>query len=193
MTTRVPDGASAHDVDDVRAREAAHTRDLAAQGRVLRLWRPPLRPGEWRTIGLFAAGDPEDLERTLASMPLRVWRSDEVTVLGPHPDDPGRGTVPLEAARDEYLVTLVVAVPEGVSPETVDDRFFREASRARALAADGQLVRLWTLSSPNHRLGLWQAAGAGQLREILQCLPLAEWLTVETVPLTRHPSDPLSR
>ncbi|ONI74504.1 muconolactone delta-isomerase [Kribbella sp. ALI-6-A] len=88
MTTRVPEGVSPQEVDDVRAREAAHTRELAAEGRVLRLWRPPLKPGEWRTIGLFAADDAEELERTLASMPLRIWRTDEVLVLSPHPNDP---------------------------------------------------------------------------------------------------------
>ena len=29
------------------------------------------------------------LEDVLASMPLRVWRTDEVTPLSPHPNDPG--------------------------------------------------------------------------------------------------------
>jgi muconolactone D-isomerase len=47
---------------------------LAAQGHLLRLWRPPLQPGEWRTLGLFAAGG-DRLEEVLASMPLRVWRT----------------------------------------------------------------------------------------------------------------------
>jgi muconolactone D-isomerase len=88
MTTHVPDGTSPEAVDEVRAREAAHSRDLAEQGHLLRLWRPPLRPGEWRTLGLFAADDSDQLERVLASMPLRVWRSDEVTPLSPHPNDP---------------------------------------------------------------------------------------------------------
>jgi muconolactone delta-isomerase len=90
MTTWVPDGTSTHEVDVIRAREAAHTRDLAAQGRVLRLWRPPLEPGRWRTIALFAADDPDDLERTLTSMPLRIWRTHEITALDTHADDPGR-------------------------------------------------------------------------------------------------------
>jgi muconolactone D-isomerase len=89
MTTRVPDGTAEEAVTDVRAREAAHSRDLAAQGYLLRLWRPPLRPGEWRTLGLFAAADADELEQVLASMPLRVWRTDEVTPLSPHPNDPG--------------------------------------------------------------------------------------------------------
>ena len=71
MTTHVPDGTSEEAVDDVRAREAAHSRDLAAQGHLLRLWRPPLQPGEWRMLGLFFAGDGDQLEEVLASMPLR--------------------------------------------------------------------------------------------------------------------------
>jgi muconolactone delta-isomerase len=192
MTTRVPEGTPAHEVDDIRAREAANTRDLAAQERVLRLWRPPLGPGEWRTIGLFAADGAGDLEGVLASMPLRVWRTDEVTALGVHPNDPGRDKVPLVAGSEEHLVTFVVGVPAGTGPEVVDERFAREAGRARELAADGHLVRLWKLPGQDRSLGLWQASGTGQLQEILRSLPLGDWLTVETVPLTRHPSDPAS-
>ena len=91
MTTHVPDGTPAEEVDDIRAREAARSRELAAQGHLLRLWRPPLQPGEWRTLGLFAADDASQLEKVLSSMPLRVWRTDEVTPLSPHPSDPGTG------------------------------------------------------------------------------------------------------
>lgn len=88
MTTHVPDGTSAETVDDIRTREAARSRELAAQGHLLRLWRPPLQPGEWRTLGLFAADSDGQLEEVLASMPLRVWRTDEVTPLAQHPNDP---------------------------------------------------------------------------------------------------------
>jgi Muconolactone delta-isomerase len=48
MTTHVPDGTPDQAVDDVRAREAAHSRELAAAGRLLRLWRPPPRLGDSR-------------------------------------------------------------------------------------------------------------------------------------------------
>src|ERR1700677_2024529 len=88
MTTHVPDGTSDAAVEDVRAREAAHSRDLAAEGHLLRLWPPPLQPGEWRTFGLFAAADRAELESVLLSMPLQVWRTDEVATLSPHPNDP---------------------------------------------------------------------------------------------------------
>ncbi len=98
MTTVVPEGTSPDEVDDIRAREAAHSLELAHQGHLLRLWRPPLHPGEWRTLGLFAAADSDELESVLASMPLRVWRTDEVTPLQPHPNDPGnqRPQLPVE-------------------------------------------------------------------------------------------------
>jgi muconolactone D-isomerase len=89
MTTHVPEGTPQPEVDEVRARKAARSAELVAQRHLLRLWHPPLQPGEWRTLGLFAAEDADRLEEVLASMPLRVWRTDEVTPLGPHPSDPG--------------------------------------------------------------------------------------------------------
>jgi muconolactone delta-isomerase len=186
MTTRVPDGTTAQEVDDVRAREAAHSRELAARGRLLRLWRPPLGPGEWRSIGLFDDEGPDALERTLASMPLRVWRTDEPAELGTHPDDPGRGEVPIAADSEEYLVTFTVDTPSGTSPEAVAEL----TARARELAAGGHLIRWWTLPGRGRTIGLWQAPTAERMREILESLPTADRLTVETLPLTRHPSDP---
>ena len=88
MTTHVPAGTADEAVDEMRAREAAHSRELAEQGHLLRLWRPPLAPGEWRTLGLFSAADEAELTRVLTAMPLRVWRTDEVLPLSPHPSDP---------------------------------------------------------------------------------------------------------
>jgi muconolactone delta-isomerase len=88
MTTHVPEGTSPEAVDDIRGREALRARELAAQGSLLRLWRPLTREGEWRSIGLFAAQDAEHLEEVLASMPLRIWRTDEVMPLQQHPNDP---------------------------------------------------------------------------------------------------------
>jgi muconolactone D-isomerase len=89
MTTHVPEGTSDAAVQDIRGREAAHSRELAAEGHLLRLWRPPLQPGEWRTLGLFAADDDTELEKVLSTMPLRIWRTDEITPLSQHPNDPG--------------------------------------------------------------------------------------------------------
>ena len=71
MTTHVPDGTPDQAVDEVRAREAACSRELAAAGHLVRLWRPPLRPGEWRSLGLFAAADDGQLEQALRRRGVR--------------------------------------------------------------------------------------------------------------------------
>jgi len=188
MTTRVPEGTPEDTVQDIRAREAAHSRELAAQGHLLRLWRPPLQPGEWRTLGLFAATDGDRLEEVLASMPLRVWRTDEVTPLSQHPNDP-RPTPGAAQQAAEFLVALTLAVPPGTGGQTVEDTKAREAQAAHDLAAQGHLLRLWTL--PDGRaLGLYQARDAAQMLAILKALPLSPWMTVDTTPLSPHPSDP---
>ena len=89
MTTHVPAGTPDAVVDEIRGREAVRARELVGEGRLLRLWRPPLRPGEWRTLGLFAAADRAELEQVLASMPLRVCAPARSTPLSAHPNDPG--------------------------------------------------------------------------------------------------------
>ncbi len=76
MTTRVPNGTPDATIEDIRTREAARSRELAAAGHLLRLWHPPLESGEWRTLGLFAADDRDQLGAVLPSMPLRVWRTE---------------------------------------------------------------------------------------------------------------------
>jgi muconolactone delta-isomerase len=189
MTTHVPDGTPEEAVQDIRAREAAHSRELAAQGHLLRLWRPPLQPGEWRTLGLFAAADGDRLEEVLASMPLRVWRTDEVTPLSPHPNDPPPTPTSGAVTATEFLVTFTLAVPPGTAGQTVEDTKTREAQAAHDLAGQGHLLRLWT--RPDGRpLGLYQARDAAQMQAILEALPLSPWMTVDTTPLSPHPSDP---
>jgi muconolactone delta-isomerase len=193
MTTQVPAGTSEAAVDDIRAREAAHTRELAAQGHVLRLWRPPLGPGEWRTIGLFAATDPAELDRVLASMPLRVWRSDEVKELAAHPNDPAPlSSSPPAPEGTEFLVTFTPAVPAGTPATDVEKATAGEAERTAELARQGHLVRLWVLPAEHGTppaLGLWRAGGDAEMRAILESLPLNPYLTTRTTKLTPHPSD----
>jgi muconolactone delta-isomerase len=106
MVTTVPDGTTDAEVGAIRTREAARSRELAAQGHLLRLWRPPLGAGEWRSWGLFRAADATELESVLSSMPLRIWRHDTVTPLTAHPSDPGGRELMSDpaAAADEAAV-----------------------------------------------------------------------------------------
>jgi muconolactone delta-isomerase len=186
MTTHVPDGTAQQEVDEVRAREAAHSAELAAQRHLLRLWRPPLRPGEWRTLGLFAAQDAGQLEEVLASMPLRVWRTDEVTPLGPHPFDP-----PTAAAGSgtEFFAAFTLTIPDGTPDQVADDTIAAEGRRVMELAGQGHVSRIWRL--PDGRtLGLYRAADEAELATVLRSLPLYPWLELHITPLSPHGSDP---
>ena len=82
LVTTVPEGTSPVKVDELRAAE------LAKAGYLVRLWRPPLGPGEWRSIGLFRAADEAELREVLASLPLHIWMKVTITPLTPHPNDP---------------------------------------------------------------------------------------------------------
>jgi len=189
MTTHVPDGTPQQAVDDIRAREAARSRELAAQGSLVRLWRPPLQPGEWRTFGLFSASDDSQLEDVLASMPLRVWRDDEVTPLSHHPNDPGSGRRTNRTGA-EFFTIFVSDIPAGTPDEAVADAKARERGRAHELAEEAHLERLWELPGEGRALGLWRATDANEMQAIIKSLPLDPYMTTEITPLTRHPSDP---
>ncbi len=191
MTTHVPDGTPEETVHAVRSREAACTRRLAKDGLLLRLWRPPQEPGEWRTLGLFAAEDDAHLDTVLGSMPLHVWRVDIVAPLSEHPNDPSftRG-----GRMSEFLTTLTITIPDGTPAGLVDDLTRKEAVRARELASEGRLVRLWSMQSPRGRrrtLGLWSADDGDDLMAALESLPLHRWMAIDPIPLSVHPNDPV--
>jgi muconolactone delta-isomerase len=192
MTTHVPAGTSDAAVDEIRNRESVRSKELAAQGRLLRLWRPPLAPGEWRTLGLFEADDRTALETVLLSMPLRVWRTDEIVPLSPHPNDPGphmqEGSS--RAEGNEFFTTFTISIPARTPSGLVDDVDAREADRAQELADQGRLLRLWGLPGEHRTLGLWRAGSAEEMGTVLTSLPLRPWAQVETVQLAPHPSDP---
>ena len=197
MTTHVPDGTPDAAVDDIRAREAAHSKELAAEGHLVRLWRPPLQPGEWRTLGLFDAADAGQLETVLQSMPLRIWRTDEVTPLLPHPNDPGPptrrpGSSDPAQGGSEFFTTFTLTIPPDATDGAVDAAGAREADRTRELAAQGRLLRLWELPGEGRSLGLWFEPDPDDIRATMDSLPLRAWLDVQTTQLTPHPSDPAS-
>ena len=133
MVTTVPDGATDAEVDAIRTREAARSRELVAQGHLLRLWRPPLDVGQWRTWGVFQAADATELQSVLSSMPLRVWRRDTVTPLTAHPSDPGgRKVMTSQASTSEVgildaVLTRWKAAVDAHHPEQVAALFTTDA------------------------------------------------------------------
>src|ERR1700752_1569998 len=136
MVTTVPEGTTDAEVDAIRGREAARSRQLAAQGHLLRLWRPPLDAGEWRSLGLFQAADETELESILSSMPLRIWRHDTVTPLTAHPSDPHSSAVTstqtstdeadlLDAVLSRWKAAVDAHQPEQVAALFTTDAIFQ--------------------------------------------------------------------
>jgi muconolactone D-isomerase len=91
LTTNPPEGTSAQQIEDAKSGEAVRAAELAAEGTVLRMWRPPLQPGEWKAAGLWQADSEEDLRKALSTLILYPWFSNiDIVVLSPHPNDPAR-------------------------------------------------------------------------------------------------------
>ena len=88
LVTTVPEGTGSAKVDELRSAEELRAAELAKAGHLVRLWRPPLLPGEWRSIGLFRATNEVELNKMLSSLPLHIWMKVTVTPLSPHPNDP---------------------------------------------------------------------------------------------------------
>ena len=88
LITTVPEGTSPIKVGELRAAEAVRAAELAKAGHLIRLWRPPLDLGEWRSIGLFRATDEAELREVLTSLRLHIWMNVTIMPLTPHPNDP---------------------------------------------------------------------------------------------------------
>src|SRR6266566_6934511 len=72
-------------------------------------------------------------------------------------------------------------VPEGTPGQAVDDTEAREARRAKELAGQGHLLRLWQLAGPSRALGLWNAGNPAEMQAILKSLPLDPWIDRKSV------------
>jgi muconolactone delta-isomerase len=86
----VPDGTSETEVERRKRAEAVAAAGLAAEGHLLRLWRPTAAAGDPTAVGLYAADSRSQLDALLRALPLADWMQVTVVPLAPHPNDPGR-------------------------------------------------------------------------------------------------------
>jgi muconolactone D-isomerase len=85
FTTNIPDGTPEAEIKSRYSAEAAASAELAREGNLVRLWRPPLAAGERRAIGLYRAESREQLDGLLGGLPLHEWMEAVVTPLEPLP------------------------------------------------------------------------------------------------------------
>src|SRR3954471_3448708 len=84
----VPDGTPESEVVDRQTAEASAAAQLAEDGHLLRAWKPPAAPAEWRVLSLYRAESEAELNGLLEALPLFDWMHITVTPLAPHPNDP---------------------------------------------------------------------------------------------------------
>ena len=99
----VPEGTSESDVKQRVSAEAAASAQLACEGHLVRLWRPPVAPGQRKAVGLYRADSQAQLDGLLGALPLSGWMQITVTPLDPHPNDPTSTRASLFALPDPCL------------------------------------------------------------------------------------------
>jgi len=86
----------------------------------------------------------------------------------------------------EFLVHMEIELPHDLPSAQVQELRATEAERARALRRQGSLVRIWRIPGRTANVGVWSAADATELHELITSLPLAEWADIEVTPLAEH-------
>lgn len=90
----------------------------------------------------------------------------------------------------EFLVHVEVRWPAEGDPIELGRLTASERMRASELVDTGRLRRIWRIPGRRANWGLWRAADATELHDVLASLPLFRWLDIEVFPLGAHPSDP---
>jgi muconolactone D-isomerase len=94
----IPDEAPASEVEARNLAEASAAARLVDEGHLLRLWKPPMAPGQTKALGLYRAESDAQLIRLLGALPLYDWMNVTVTPLDVHPNDPARPATDAAAA-----------------------------------------------------------------------------------------------
>src|SRR3954468_18495068 len=86
----------------------------------------------------------------------------------------------------EFLVEFELDVPDGTPEADVNNRKDAEASAAAKLGVEGHLVRVWkrpVATDATTILGLYRADSRPQLNDLLEALPLYDWMHITVTPL----------
>ncbi len=90
----------------------------------------------------------------------------------------------------EYLLHIRVTFPPDGDPEEKARRIAAEGVRARELAAQGIIRRVWRVPGQWANWSIWEAPDATALHEAVTSLPMWPYLEVDVHPLAAHPNDP---
>ena len=85
----VPSEVTESEIEERQGSEAVAAKELADEGRLVRLWRVTIGNSQTSVLGLYRASSRAELEGLLATLPLYEWMRISITALLRHPNDPG--------------------------------------------------------------------------------------------------------
>jgi muconolactone D-isomerase len=89
----------------------------------------------------------------------------------------------------QFLVRIAID-STAMDDATRDQLRNRESHRARQLADQGHLNRLWRIPGRWENVGIWSAENEQHLRWLIDSLPLRPYMTLGIEALDKHPNDP---
>ncbi len=89
FTVNFPEDMPDAEVKEHQRAEADAAARLVRQGHLVRVWIPPVGPGESKALGLYRADSEEQLDALLRALPMDQWMDEVITPLQQHPNDPG--------------------------------------------------------------------------------------------------------
>jgi muconolactone D-isomerase len=86
----------------------------------------------------------------------------------------------------EFLVEIEFELPPTMPEAERTAIVEAEAERGRELRDAGSIVRMWRVPGRRANVGLWEAADATELHELLSSLPLFPWMNIQVRALAEH-------
>jgi muconolactone D-isomerase len=89
----------------------------------------------------------------------------------------------------EFLVKITVRPPHDMPEARLAELVAAERVRGRELVESGAIQRIWRLPGGVRNVGIWRAADATELHQLLRSIPLAPWCEMEVTALATHPLE----
>jgi muconolactone D-isomerase len=86
-----------------------------------------------------------------------------------------------------FLVRIHVTLPSTLDASEREQLLAAELERGRELHAAGAIVDIWRIPGAIRNVGIWEAADATELHELISSLPLFPYCDADVTALARHP------
>lgn len=88
-----------------------------------------------------------------------------------------------------YHVKMDVNIPLDFDKQKIGEIKATEKAYSQKLQQEGKWRHLWRISGQYSNISIFDVASNEELHNILQGLPLYPFMTIQVMPLNRHPSS----